>query len=74
MRSSFATNLDKLGISEYFINLVTHPAKKNKSTSLHVYIKTNMLEKATIFTNEIIRINNQKAKIEKNSKLYTFSS
>ena len=73
MRSSFATNLDKLGISEYFINLVTHPAKKNKSTSLHVYIKTNMLEKATIFTNEIIRINNQKAKIEKNSKLYTFS-
>ena len=71
MRSSFATNLDKLGISEYFINLVTHPAKKNKSTSLHVYIKTNMLEKATIFTNEIIRINKQKSKINKDSKLYT---
>lgn len=72
LRSTYATNLDKLGITEAVISYVTHPRKIDRTTSLHTYIKTNMLEKAVKFVDEIIRLNTLKQKIGKNSKYYTF--
>lgn len=72
LRSTFITNLDKIGLTETVISYVTHPAKKDRTTSVHIYIKTNMLEKAEMFADEIRRINILRAKDGKESKLYNF--
>jgi len=68
LRSSFVSNLSLLGLSETVISYVTHPSKKSNSSSVHIYDRRNMLDKAQMFTEEVNRINKIKS-----SKLYNFN-
>lgn len=68
LRGSFVSNLSFLGLSETIISYVTHPSKKNNSSSVHIYDRRNMLDKAILFTEEVNRINKLKS-----SKLYFFN-
>lgn len=67
LRSSFVSNLSLLRLSEKVISYVTHPAKKNSSSSVHIYDRRDMLDKAKMFVEEV----NWISKI-KSSKLYIF--
>jgi hypothetical protein len=67
LRSTFVSNLSLMGLSEVVISSVTHPAKKNNSSSVHIYDRRDMLDKAIMFTHEIKKINKIKS-----SKLYKF--
>lgn len=60
LRSTFVSNLSILGLSETVISYVTHPSKKNNSSSVHIYDRRNMLDKAIIFSDEINRVNKTK--------------
>jgi len=68
LRSSFVSNLSLLGLSETVISYVTHPSKKTNSSSVHIYDRRNMLDKAKMFTEEVNRINKIKS-----SGLYSFN-
>ncbi|MFV8354995.1 hypothetical protein ACNQGB_02270 [Flavobacterium sp. XS1P32] len=68
LRSSFVSNLSLLRLSENVISYVTHPAKKSSSSSVHIYDRRDMLDKAKMFVEEVNRINKIKS-----SKLYKFS-
>lgn len=67
LRSSFVSNLSLLGLSETVISYVTHPSKKSNSSSVHIYDRRNMLDKAQMFTEEVSRITKNKS-----SKFYFF--
>jgi len=67
LRSSFVSNLSLLGLSETVISYVTHPSKKSNTSSVHIYDRRDMLDKAQMFTDEVNRINKTKF-----SKLYRF--
>ncbi|PZX94927.1 hypothetical protein DOS84_05095 [Flavobacterium aquariorum] len=67
LRSSFVSNLSLLRLSEKVISSVTHPGKKNTSSSLHIYDRRDMLDKAKMFVEEVNWINKIKS-----SKLYRF--
>lgn len=68
LRSTFVSNLSLLGVPEIIISSVTHPSKKSNISSVHIYDRRDMLDKAIMFTQEIIKINKIKS-----SKLYKFS-
>ncbi|WP_133524724.1 hypothetical protein [Flavobacterium sp. 245] len=68
LRSTFVSNLSLLGLSEIVISSVTHPSKKSNTSSVHIYDRRDMLDKAVMFTQEIKKINKTKP-----SKLYRFS-
>lgn len=67
LRSSFVSNLSLLRISEKGISYVIHPAKKSSTSSVHIYEKRDMLEKAKMFVKEVNWIDKIKS-----SQLYTF--
>jgi hypothetical protein len=67
LRSSFVSNLSLLNVPEMIISYVTHPSKRSNSSSVHIYDRRDMLDKAKMFAAEIIRANKVKP-----SKLYTF--
>jgi hypothetical protein len=67
LRSSFVSNLSLLRLSEKVISSVTHPAKKSTSSSVHIYDRRDMLDKAKMFVEEVNWINKIKS-----SKLYNF--
>lgn len=67
LRSSFVSNLSLLRLSEKVISYVTHPAKKSSTSSVHIYDRRDMLDKAKMFVEEVNWINKIKS-----SKLYTF--
>jgi len=66
-RSSFVSNLSLLSLSETVISYVTHPGKKDRKTSVYIYDRRNMTDKAKMFVDEIIRVNKVK-----HSKIYNF--
>lgn len=69
LRSSFVSNLSLLGLSEIIISYVTHPSKRSNNSSVRIYDRRDMLDKAQMFTDEVNKINRNK-----HSKLYTFES
>ncbi|RTY91266.1 hypothetical protein EKL32_19490 [Flavobacterium sp. GSN2] len=67
LRSSFVSNLSLLRLSEKVISYVTHPAKKSSTSSVHIYDRRDMLDKAKMFVEEVNWVNKIKS-----SQLYTF--
>lgn len=68
LRSTFVSNLSLLGISETVISSVTHPSKKSNTSSVHIYDRRDMLDKAIMFMQEIQKLNKIKS-----SNLYKFA-
>lgn len=62
-RGSFYSNLYSLNIPNHVIDNITHPDKKPKNAMARVYNKTNMIEKAKMFIDELNKIE---------SEVYTF--
>lgn len=48
-RSTFATNLELLRVPQTVVSKLTHPTKRDKTNSLYIYIKADMLNYAKIF-------------------------
>lgn len=48
-RSTFATNLELLRVPQPIVSKMTHPSKQDKTNSLYIYIKADMLNYAKIF-------------------------
>lgn len=48
-RSTFATNLELLRVPQSVVSKMTHPSKQDKTNSLHIYIKADMLNYSKIF-------------------------
>lgn len=66
-RKSFVTNLLISNASENIVMSVTHPNAKSSHAMATIYNKSNMLDKAKQFYDEVNRINKTKK-----SQLYTF--
>lgn len=64
-RSTFATNLELLRVPQTVVSKLTHPAKRDKTNSLHIYIKADMLSYAKIFYDSTTSLN---------SNLYNYNS
>lgn len=55
-KGTFYSNLIALNVSEAAIDNITHPDRKPKNPMARVYNKTNMLTKAKLFVDEIVKI------------------
>ena len=66
-RSTFVTNLVLLEVAEKNISYITHPSKKNRTSSVHIYNRTKMSDKAKKFFNAV-----KKANRTNPSNLYSF--
>lgn len=62
-KGTFYSNLYGLNVPEFVIDNITHPDRKPKNAMAKIYNKTNMLTKAKLFVDEIMKID---------SDVYTF--